>query len=233
MKNFLFASAATLVGSIVVSDAAQAAEAQIVTSVSIAQNDTQYGYFSYRRAFGDDLKNGLGYRFDVSRSTFGFLNGAVATDGTTDTARLLLTYGTSIADFDTTFFGGVSYKDKSFSPGGATLNPLAEFGGFFGFEASQWASGAGGLQLLAEYETQETSFFARGTYLFELGAIEMGPTVHYLSEKGGYDRRGAGVWVNYFTGNGVTLYGAAYVAEGGTAVKIDQSAIEFGATFDF
>ena len=230
MKKATVASVAFLASLFIANDVAKAADAQLVFGVSSARNDARFGFLSYRRALGDDLSEGLGYRIDVSRSTFGFLNGAIPTDGTTDTARALLTFGTRLPAGDLTLFGGVSYKNKSFSPAAATLTTLNDFGGFVGFEMSQWATGNGGLQLLGEFETQESALYARATYLLDLGNLKVGPTAHFLQETG-YNRRGAGLWANYGTGNGVVYYGSVVSARDGSAV--DASSIEFGATVEF
>jgi hypothetical protein len=232
MKQATLAAAASLIAIFCANDIAQAADAQLVLGVNSARNDARFGLMSYRRSLGDDLSEGLGYRVDVSRSTFGFLNGAIPTTGTSDTARVLLTFGSKLPSADLTVFGGVSYKNKTFAPAAATLTTVNDFGAFAGFELSQWSSGNGGLQLLGEYETQEAAFYGRATYLFDLGSIQLGPTAHFLQESS-YDRRGVGLWANYGTGNGVVYYGSIVRAEDGSAVPVDSSSVEFGVTLDF
>ncbi len=211
-----------------------AAQKEVVVAGNIAENNASFGYLSFRHAVRGTITEGLSMRVDASRADFNFPNGAVQTNGKLDTVRALLSYGMLVNGASVKVFGGPSYVTKYFNPAAPGLTPIDSLGFFAGFEYSSWEDDDAGLQLIAEFETQQTTLYTRGTYLFAFGNVAVGPTAHFLAERG-YERYGAGLWMNVNISDNATIFASAVAAEGGAtaAARTSASYVELGLAFNF
>jgi hypothetical protein len=202
---------------------AQAQQNEIIAIYNSAENDAQFGMFSYRRSLGATLDEGLSLRIDGSRGVFD----VTGSEGTIDTLRLLVGYRIVVgSDSNLTFYGGASSRQRDYSVLLPGLTEFDDVGAFGSVEYNADFPDGGEVFGLVEYDTTEDLFYASGFYQADLGSVKIGPTVNYL-EEGDYTRRAAGLRVTFPVSDDVDVTATGAWAEGDTGGPgIDSSYIE-------
>ncbi|MBY6201000.1 hypothetical protein KUV65_06470 [Maritalea mobilis] len=210
---------------------ALAQQSEFIAIGNVAENDSSFGMLSFRHGLGMSLYDGIVLRFDAARSAYE----AGASDGTLDNFRLLVGYAMPLdATSRLTFFGGLSYRERSYSPSAPFLDEVDEAGVFLSVEYNIDQTNGNEGFALAEYDSVEDTFYTSAFYLFGLNNdIRVGPTFNYLDE-GDYSRHAAGVRAAFDIGDSSEISVTGAWAEGDTgAATIDSSYVEvqFRLTF--
>lgn len=223
----LAACAVTLTGGTAV---AQQNEIQGIINGADGSN---YLQFSYRRALGGTIDEGLLLRLDIARGTYdvGSSNGMI------DTYRLALGYRMPLNDMvQLTFYGGAShrereYEDQSLSP--VFFPRLSETGVFAAAEINADLSAGGNVFGIVEYDSTTEAVYAGGHWLFGFDQFQVGPEINVLDEDG-YSRRAAGLRMTYAMSSAMDFSLSAMWAEGGTdGDENDESYLEFQIRSEF
>jgi hypothetical protein len=203
------AAVATVIG-VMSASAALAQQNEIIAIFNSAENDSQFAMLSYRRSFGPSLEEGLSFRLDVSRGEFD----VPGSTGEIDTQRLLLGYRVIVGpDANLTFYGGPSWRERSYSPVLPGLVEFDEVGAFLSVEYNADLTNGGEVFGLAEYDSTQDLFYASAFYQADVGNLKIGPTVNYLTE-GDYERRAAGLRVTLPVSDVIDLTATGAWAEG-------------------
>lgn len=197
---------------------AQGHRTEILAIGNIAENDSDFLYFSLRQSITGDIDQGFKVRADVARSTFDFSVGGTPTTGEHIIARLLAGYafgfspGTKI-----TVYAGGAYRDREISPSFPFISEGDDFGFFGSVELSSEFDFGGDFEALAEYETIADTFYTSAFYVHPVGPLKVGPTANFLHEDDAdYSRWAAGVRASIEVGEHVELTATGAYAEGGT-----------------
>lgn len=127
---------------------------------------------------------GLRLRLDMTRSSYvtGYNN--VVGEGTGVVYRLLLAYGMALSDATTlTLIGGVSKRRAEVRPvTPSSPDDTDETGVFVGAELEVNFADTGNLQVIVEHDATSGNYGSL-TYLHDLGAVRIGPTVSMFAEE--------------------------------------------------
>ncbi|AHM04475.1 hypothetical protein roselon_02130 [Roseibacterium elongatum DSM 19469] len=186
---------------------------------------------SFRQGLGGSLYDGFVLRFDAAHSAYD----AGASDGTLTNLRLLAGYAMPLdSTARLTFFGGVSYRDRSYSPNSPFLDEVDEAGVFVSVEFNYDQPNGNEGFALAEYDSVEETFYTSAFYLFGLNYdIRVGPTVNYLDE-GDYSRTAAGLRAAFDIGDSAEISVTGAWAEGdtgGNTIDSSYAELQFRITF--
>ncbi|MFZ1339422.1 MAG: hypothetical protein WAT25_03255 [Paracoccaceae bacterium] len=191
---------------------ASAEQNEIISIINTAENDSQFGMFSYRRSFGASLDAGLSFRIDASRGRFD----VPGSTGTIDTLHLLLGYRMVMdPNTDLTFYGGVSVRKRDYTVVLPGYDEFNETGAFGSVEINSDFADGGEIFGLVEYDTTKDVFYTSAFYQADLGGVKIGPTVNFL-EEGDYQRRAAGLRVTYPVSDRLDITATGAWAEGDT-----------------
>lgn len=173
---------------------------EVIAIGELSSNQSDYAALSVRMPLiakdGSDLRvafEGLRLRFDVSRSGYDTGYDGIDGRGSATTFRGALSYGIALSNSAAlTLVGGVSYRETQVRPASPSAPPDASrTGAFAAAELEILLPEYGNVQMLLEHDQTSGSYGAI-TYLHEIGALRMGPTLTHFSD-GNYAQSRAGV----------------------------------------